>query len=412
MNINMNRPATNGGSTCVRPDPKAVGDAIRRLRRERHLSQAELARRVEIRAGPMNNLEQGKHLPSARVLFAIAGVLGVPADAVLCPGGTVAYVHPGPSTATGLGSGAGVHAGRPLAECTRLPQEGGVLSAAVLTVLDSVAAAYLALEDLCTAPKRAAISLYVPFETDEAGVLHLVTQVRRLMGIGAAVVFDYLELFENAGLRVVFLRLPDGRDSLSCYDEPNGNAFVFIRRGMNPEKQVFRLLYELGRVYLYARRRYGGGEAAVERGLDEEHAARKFAALFLMPEEAVRTTVTQTGVRPGGWSYELLLRLKHRFGVSAESFAIRLEELALIDVALARRLKERIREHYRRTHFGEPDSSRRILSPNGRLGDLVLTARQTPGAGEEVRRLLAALRRAGVEGTDSAPLRQCQTLAE
>jgi len=42
-----------------------------------------------------------------------------------------------------------------------------------------------------------------------------------------------------------------------------------------------------------------------------------FAATFLMPSGAVTDTVEQLGIRQKQWPYELLLRIKHRFGVSA-----------------------------------------------------------------------------------------------
>lgn len=383
---------------------REVGETIRAVRRQRHLSQVELARRVGIRAGPMNNLEKGRNLPSAGVLFRIASHLGVTVDSLLRPEGTL-YVQAPTVAVQCVRETADRNYGSYLAESTREAEERPVLGEEEFKILNRVAEAYLALEDLCGAPKRSTIPMYVPFEPDGAGLAGLVAHVRRLMGIGSAVVFDYLELFENVGLRVTFLRLPGETLSLSCYDEPNGNAFLFIRRRMNAEKQVFRLLYELGRIYLHTRRRYGGeGRTAEGRrptgGLDDEHAARKFAALFLMPEEAVRTTVVQTGVRPEGWSYELLLRLKHRFGVSAESFAIRLEELGLIESPHAERFKRRIRSHYRGQRFVEPDSSRRILSPNGRLGDLLLSALADTRSRAEACEIARKLREAGVDGIE------------
>jgi len=90
-------------------------------------------------------------------------------------------------------------------------------------------------------------------------------------------------------------------------------------------------------------------------------------------------------VSRGAWSWELLLRLKHRFGVSAETFLYRLDELDLIAPNRLNEIKARIKAHYAATHNAEPDGSRRILSPNGRLGDLLLIS--------AARRECAALRR-------------------
>jgi len=80
-------------------------------------------------------------------------------------------------------------------------------------------------------------------------------------------------------------------------------------------------------------------------------------------------------IRQKQWSYELLLRIKQRFGVSAEAFLYRLDELDLIDPSLMNPLNHKIHEHYGKTDFGEPDFSRRLLTPYGRLWDLVLTGK-------------------------------------
>jgi transcriptional regulator with XRE-family HTH domain len=63
-------------------------------------------------------------------------------------------------------------------------------------------------------------------------------------------VFDYFELFENQGFRVVVLPMPKDIDSFSYYDPPCQNAFFFLNARKNPERQLFSLAYELGRVFI------------------------------------------------------------------------------------------------------------------------------------------------------------------
>jgi len=77
----------------------------------------------------------------------------------------------------------------------------------------------------------------------------------------------------------------------------------------------------------------------------------------------------------------------HRFGISAETFLYRLKELNLIDPALVEPLKEKIYDHYDKTTFCEPDFSRRLLTPNGRLWDLVLTGKEVKEGRDEVVRI-------------------------
>lgn len=406
-----------------RPVPTAseVGAAIRFLRRQRHLSQAELGRRIGMRPGPMNNIEQGKNLPSTPVLFRIATVLQIPVDALLhaaserpayvrerepdypalpdpaSPERTVRSEDPVPYRVSVQRPVIAPPSARPSATAIQLLPADPPLKPRTLAMLDDLAYSFLTLEDLCGTLKRAAIPLVQHMPRTEAGIEDLAARVRALLGIGPAVIFDYLELFENAGLRVVFCPLPDSVESVSCHDPANENAFLFISSNprMTVERQTFRLACELGRIYCHT-----SGLRQVEgrdKPLDAPHVAAKFAAFFLMPAESVRTTVRQVGVKYDGWTWELLLRLKHRFGVSAETFLYRLDELDLISPRQARTLKTRIRTYYLATHNGEPDGSRRILTPNGRLGDLLLAAETGKPSDIELAAVTLLLTRHGIE---------------
>jgi len=364
-----------------------------------HLTQAALAARVGIRTGPLNTLENGHHLPSVPVLYRLADELNVEIGWLL--GGEAGRLAAAPQQgamhedcvrserpfSAPAGDYTAVHA-----QIVRLAPEEQALDAEIIRQLDVVMTVFLALEDICGVQKRAAIPLRFKLPETEAGLDRMTARVRSLLGVGDAVIFDYLELFENAGLRVIFLPLPPGVESLSCYDRDNDNAFFFIATGMTVERQIFRLACELGRIYLLAGRM---GERERIGRLDARHAAKRFAALLLMPEEAVVTSVRQTGVAPGDWTWDMLMRLKHRFGVSAESFLYRIEELDLIARPLRDDLKRRIYAYYEANGFAEPDRSRRILSPNGRLGDLLLSA---AGRGSsELPALRTTLKAAGVK---------------
>jgi transcriptional regulator with XRE-family HTH domain/Zn-dependent peptidase ImmA (M78 family) len=390
------------GEAAVRANPLAVevGKRIRELRRQKHITQKELASRMGMRPGPMNLIEKGRHVPSGRLLYRLSSVLEVPIDEFFprepyaTSGSAPMAVREGTirsedSPAYGLKS-------RPVVRFLPVLDTAGDFAA--LDMANDLARAFLSLEDLCGAMKSALIPLHIPFVATESGVEQLVCQSRHHLGITNAVVFDYLELMENAGLRVVFAGFPGGTQSLVGLDAANANAFLFVRSGMNPERQLFRMVFELGRIYWHMRMPLLP-QGLRNRGedLDELHMARKFAALFLMPAVAVRATVGQLGIGPDNWTYELLLRVKHRFGASAESFAIRLEELGLIEPALSAGFKQRIREHYKATDWGEPDGSMRRLSHNGRLGDLLMTALGREKSREEAREIERLLAKHGLK---------------
>jgi len=372
------------------PVLQKVGERIRALRRQHNMTQTQLAERVGIAKQNMNNLEQGRNLPSTAVLYRMARALGTRTDD---------FFEEAPEKnphASYVRETVGAYAtGRYKANMVRLDSREGVLDADALRKLDNAVNVFLALEDICGVQKKARIPLKLTPPLTERGLETMVNQVRNLLWIGDAIIFDYLELLENTGLRILFLPLPQGVQSLACYDGDAENAFIFVAQGYNVERQLFRLLYELGRIYLY-----NSGvkniQIAGKELMDAEHAARRFAALLLMPAEAVQATVRQTGVEPDAWNWDLLLRLKHRFGVSAEAFLYRLEELDLITPHVLAQLKAQIHAHYQKTHYGEPDSTKRILIPNGRLGDLLLAADQRAPDSKEIPHLRTVLKQCGI----------------
>ncbi len=383
--------------------PGNVGRNVKNLRRLKHWSQVELARRLGMRPGPVNCIEKGRNLPSARVLCKLAEVLDVSLDALFAGEGVAAV---GGTSAVGTGyvaEGAPVY-GAPCALWARTDKELADITPSARGAMNQLVADFLALEDLCGVPKRTALPLSMPFEPSLSGIEALCREVRRFLGVSDAVVFDYLELLENAGLRIVFCRLPDGIESLSCYDEPNGNAVIVVAGGMNTERQLFHMAYELGRIYCFTQMRQGGvvgrkcGKNIAGKALTPQRMGRAFAGLFLQPAEAVRATVRQLGIERGNWTYGILLRLKHRFGVSAETFLYRLKELRLIDFALAERLKKRIYEDYAKTGNKEPDASHRVLTPNGRLGDLLMLAEARSYEVAEIREIRKRFEELGMWG--------------
>ncbi len=360
-----------------------VGANIRAIRLRAHLSQAELALQMGMRPGPLNCIEKGRNLPGARVLAALSKILAVPVDAFF------ALPYDANNPIAGIVREDAVpymvanekHWQGPCALPARTADELVSLPPGLCGMASELADAFLALEDMCGAVKSAELPLGLAADRTEEGLQRLCGQVRRLLGVSEAVIFDYLELFENVGLRIIFCRLPSGVESISCHDLKNANAFFFLDDvSLNAERQLFLLAYELGRLYMHAPAYYQHlprpqvGKDRRGKLFTEERAARRFAGLFLMPETAVCATVRQLGVRPDEWTLELLYRIKHRFGVSAEAFLIRLLELRLIAPRLEKDLHDAIRKYYAAHDNHEPGASRRVLTPNGRIWDLVLTA--------------------------------------
>lgn len=359
-------------------DLKFIGDNIRAFRQSRNWTLAQLASKIGIQEGPLGRIERGGNLPSATVIYNLARALDIPTDALFAPD---------PSQAKAAA------AKTDTAHVTIEP-DAAVPPKALLSACRELMSAFHTLEDILGVQKHALLPLSIPFKPDYAGMEQLAAQVRTAMGTGDAVIFDYLELFENFGLRVLlfpFMKPANDVDGLSFFEPVYQNAFFFINSRKNPEKQLFCLATELGKILIFNQMKIRKDTlfpetdpASGPRPINPRRAAKHFAATFLMPDTAVRTTVGQLGITPDTWTWDLILRIKHRFGISTEAFVYRLKELNLITEESSITYIQKIKTHYEQTGFGEPDASRRILNPNGRFFDLLLTAGSVASARVEV----------------------------
>ncbi|WP_457553599.1 helix-turn-helix domain-containing protein [Desulfobacula sp.] len=357
-----------------------IGENIRFLRRSRNWTLSELATRINIHKGPLGRIERGLNLPSASVIYNLAAVLNVPVDTLFA-----SDPHQGPVKIPGAGNSCFVSID---------PKPAHPPKALLKACLD-IMEAFHALEDICNVQKQAFFPLSIPFSPNYNGMEELAVRARNYLGTGDAIVFDYFELFENSGLRILlfpFTRGADQMDSISFYEPAFHNAFFFLNSRRNPEKQLFSLSFELGKILILNQAKLQNlsffttpePNLNIDRPITPDRAARRFAATFLMPEKAVRVTVGQLGVSKQNWSWELLLRIKHRFGVSTQAFLYRLQELDLISKKIKEQLDTRIKDFYTSKGFSEPDSTRRCLTPNGRFFDLLFTAGTKEDSKKEV----------------------------
>jgi len=366
-----------------------IGKNIRFLRCSRNWSLSELASRIDIHKGPLGRIERGLNLPSAAVIYKLAKVLNVPVD--------ILFEHEPHQWPVKASHKADTH-------FVSIDLKPAIPPKSLLKACLDIMAAFHSLEDICNVQKHAFFPLSIPFTPSFEGMEELAIRARDYFGTGNAVVFDYFELFENFGLRIVLFPFTRGAvqiDSISFYEPAFQNAFFFLNSRRNPEKQLFALSYELGKILISSQAklqnmplfRYPEHHLKTDRQITPERAAKHFAANFLMPGTAVRATVSQLGVSKQGWSWDLLLRIKHRFGVSAQAFLYRLHELDLISEPAKEQLDTMIKDFYNSNDFKEPDSTRRCLSPNGRFFDLLLTAENIAPAKEELLEIKQLIKR-------------------
>ncbi len=349
---------------------KKIGMVIAQLRQERRLRQNDLASNLGIPPSQLCKIEKGTSTPSLETLIRIAKELNVSTSILLssCDESLI-DVNSGEDVVNLSSFCDKVESYDAIPRfdlvCTTEKYEG-LLSKKLLDKFNSRVCDYINLETKCGITKCATIPLELPFCVRDADAEALAHRVRTLCGIGSAIVFDYVQLFENNGLHIFFEKLPREIESISFWDEVNKNVVIFIDKNLNAERQLFLLVYEIGLTYLFTR---SGYRSTLDTHTNT-HFAKVFAASFLMPREMVLTTTAQLGLAPTMWSYELILRLKLRFSVSAEAFTVRLIELGALENNLGQDILNLIRADYKNTNYREPGETLRPFLQNARLGDL------------------------------------------
>ncbi len=391
-----------GAGDREREEARRIGEALRALRERRGMLQTELADAAGMPAAQICAFERGRRLPSLRSMRRICEALGArtddliraasgrdpepepPRQDALLPGLADLFQTPEQRLFAPLAAIGVVRTILSDSMSSPIPPENCVRA------IESRISDYLRLEKICGAFAGATVPLALPFAQDAAGAEALAAEVRRHLGLGNAIVLDYVSVLESHGIRTVFLPLPPGLGSIGFFDLRSGSAVFAVSDSITAEKQLFRLALELAWLYLFTR---NGRQAVPESAESNRRFAKLFAACFLMPRGAVLAMAESLGARRGAWSYPLLLRVKRHFGVSAEAFSYRLLELGLLDAPSLSGFLAAIRAHYASHQNREPGDPAPALVRNGRFCDLLERGRTVQGALDEVR---AIARRAGV----------------
>ena len=343
---------------------EGIGGLIRAWRKSRGLLQKQLAASAGMEVAQLWAVENDRNSPSFRTLSRIATALNIsPAELLSPPSrdmGAPAIMRERNSTVH-LDAYEAVPIMRPagkekrLAKRDRQHMEKSILNAAKVE-----------------AARQADIPTSLPFSfpivLNEGGAEQLAHFLRAHLDVGSAIIRNVFTLFECHGIRVLFDdRLTERNPAVTFYSRRRRDYTIFLTTAFDgkPFHKEFLFLTEIGRAFVFASKKF---ETFTETDKSRRF-AHHFAATFLMPASAVRMAVYSLRVKPGDWTFELLLRLKDRFGVSAESFNIRLWELGLISGAKHEAFARQIKEHYAQTGHEEPmpDNS----APKNRAGDLL-----------------------------------------
>lgn len=360
----------------------SVGDAVRRWRKARGLLQKQLATAAGMEVAQLWAVESNRNSPSVRTLSRIAAALRI---------STVELLSPPPEDGAAPSARQKKDAPTHLEKREAIPILRPANKERVLMKRDEQRMEKaIALAARAEAAQQADIPTSLPFSfpivVNEGGAEQLAHFLRAHLDIGSAIVRDAITLFENHGVRILQDdSLSGGNPAVTFYSRVRRDFTVFLApprrdgdgaeaggKEEKPWRREFAFLTEIGFAFVFASKKF---ETFTETDKSRRF-AHHFAATFLMPASAVRMAVYSLRVDPGEWTFELLLRLKARFGVSAQAFNIRLRELGLITLAKSAEFDAEIKARYG-ADFSEPMPDGAI--PPNRAGDLLALGRMAEG---------------------------------
>ncbi len=340
-----------------------IGRRVRELRKAKGLLQKQLAASAGMEVPQLWAIENDRNSPSIRTVARIASALSVSTADLLrepLPNGPEATAsrRTAPYLRTGLFDELPIM--RPTGRDAKLPKRDAARMAKAIA-----SAAEAEAKKQTDVPTS--LPLAFPVVLNEGGADQLAHFLRAHLDIGSAIVRDVFALFENHGMRILEdAALTEKLPAVTFYSARRKDFTVVLTKTLNdrPWRKEFVFLTEIGRIFVFASKQF---ETFTSTDRSRRF-AHHFAATFLMPAAAVRTAVYSLRVKPGDWTFELLLRLKDRFRVSAQAFNIRLKELGLITGAKHEEFQQRIADYYALSGHGEPMPDGSL--PENRLGDL------------------------------------------
>ncbi len=318
-------------------DPTLVGERIAEGRRERGLTQADLAQLLGVARTTVTAMEHGQRRPQAAELARIAEILEVPARQFVEPAGP-ALALPFPVLFR--------------RKSTDLP----TAAARDIRIFQQMCVWYAGLEAKLGEPLTRQYPLV--YEIGEAEVSRaadgVATSERNRLGLGDGPIADVWGLLEtDVGLRLVSFPMNDATMAgMFVFTESLGGC-IAINAKHPPYRQRWTAIHE------YAHFLADRTEAEVtvlrkrSRLPRRERFADAFARSFLMPALGlIRRFDGLKRAKVAGVTPADILTLAHLYSVSFDAMVIRLEELSLVPGGTREYLKER---------GFKPDEGRRML---------------------------------------------------
>ncbi|MBP5285603.1 MAG: ImmA/IrrE family metallo-endopeptidase [Kiritimatiellae bacterium] len=291
------------------------GASVKRMRAERGMSQSDLAAAAGMPNSQLCTIERGRTCPSVAVAARIAEALGLTLAQFF--GGGPAKKRRAASPKPAAGDFTPVRAGE-TDFAKALPAVKGPFARCAIV------------ENLSWLKRADRSDMFA-------------RSIRARLGAGELPFADLAFALRCAGVGIFEAKLPKPTQSVGIWNLREMSFSVVLNAACTGERKIYRLAYETGSVNLF----FGNGCVPFEDEGPAHRALRDFAAEFLMPKAAVVRAVEAFGIGRDEWTMAKLCEMKSHFGVSAEAFALRLENLGLIEPALRENLRDRLRSRYK-----------------------------------------------------------------
>ncbi len=344
---------------------KAIGDRIKAARKSLKLKQSDLAKKLKMTSAQLCRIEGSKNTPSIKTLERIAKALGMTLAELM---GDAAPQQIPPKDSSSDSSRQYGDKGNnqpdderlvPIRETGDTPEDLATIRKQVMQNVSQ----YVELEHDLGISSATTLPILFSFSEDERGAEILARSLRVACDVGSVPFSDLPAILASKHIRIVMVKTSPNIKSRSFFDAEQHIVAIAINKSLPPERQLYRVAYELGYICIFGSM---GFTTVVEHSFTHKF-VRRFASAFLMPEEAINEITTQLALGPSNWTFEMLLHLKYRFGVSAEAFAHRLEKIGVLSSALRKRFKEELRVYYEENDNREPPPAIKSLNADSML---------------------------------------------
>lgn len=283
-----------------------IGERIKHGRQMAGLSLRELASDVNVSAQAISKYERNLDVPGSKVLIQLARALGVRVEFFLRPK-SFSRIEP------------------KFRKRQSLSTKG---KDSVLARVSDWLERYLEIENILSEDEAGLVFKYpigFPREVMTFNDIEKAAEnLRRSWDLGIGPIENLTDLLEAKGLKIGSMDADGKFDACTFLAENDLTVTAIITRvDMPGDRQRFSIAHELGHLMLRT------------KGLDDEKAAHRFAAAFLVPAAAAKFELR--GKRIDLSLYELHL-LKHKYGLSMQAWIYRAHDLDIIPETTARTL--------------------------------------------------------------------------